>query len=82
MKAILKVSILSLLLMGLSSCAMDPTSKENVYRGVYDGGNQLHKYDNPTGITGDSPTGDQQPLPYEQYSEERKRMLKKEKGEL
>lgn len=82
MKAILKVSILSLLLIGLSSCAMGPTTRENVYRGVYDGSNQLHKYDNPTGISPESPTGDRQPLPYVQYSEERKRMLKKEEGEL
>lgn len=82
MQTMLKVAILGLAVMWLSSCAMDATTRENVYRGIYDANNQLHKHDSSTGISGEVATGDLEPVPYEQYREERKRIIKRETGEL
>lgn len=82
MKNVLRISVISLQLLWLSSCAVDPAARENVYKGIYDATNQLHKYDNPSGVAEELPVGDQETVPYERYQEERRRELKKDKVKL
>lgn len=82
MKSVLWISVISLQLFWLSSCTMDQATRENVFNGMYNGTNQLHRYDNPSGISDQLPIGDQEPVPYEQYSQERRQEVKKDKADL
>lgn len=77
MKGVLKILLVSLHVVWVSSCALNEKTKENFNRGMYDGANQVQLFDRSFENSRGMPIQDQEPQSYEQYSEERRQMTGK-----